>query len=304
MKMKQMLTLLVLMAVVLFGCGSEVVRGADDEGVKGMDRRWADDPIWFDGKAEWAVYDAVRPIYGTVRRYEARIITNKEHFSTKTFTKSARGEAGGGLPVFKHHIREDIPVANYVYHYGMMSYVGVDDFKSWKLDHGSIEDCGTTYKRFVNWDGEVKWEQDSYFPNEGSRDGEFDVPRGKDAGYGFLDAMTLVLRGYPYDVVKEGEGIDLKLLPDQTTTKWSPVRTEDWRAVNMGKEKLNLPIGKLEAYHVQLRYVGPTRERREPVDFWFDASDDRQRLLVKYAGPHGVKYELKSVKRFAYWAEN
>ena len=38
---------------------------------------WRDDPIWYDGKAEWALYEAERTIYGETRRYQTTIFVNK-----------------------------------------------------------------------------------------------------------------------------------------------------------------------------------------------------------------------------------
>ncbi|WP_432798500.1 hypothetical protein [Poriferisphaera sp. WC338] len=280
--------------VILFVSLMMTLQAGAQNGYESFTHGWADDPIWFDGKAEYVTYEATRPIYGKLRQYQALIITNKEHFSTKTFTKDA---TRNGMPVFKHHILEDIAVKNYVYHYSMMSYIGTKDFKSYKLDHASIEDCGSTYKRFVNWDGKVSWEQDSYFPNEGSRNDRYNTPK----DFGFFDAMTLVLRGYPFDAPAD---IMMNLVPDQSTTKWSPYAPQQWVVEYVGKEKLILPIGEVEAYHVRMRFAGPTKQFIPPVDFWFEASTDRQHVLVQYTGPHGVNYKIKSYKRFAYWEGN
>ena len=146
----------------------------------------------FDGKAECATYEATRTIYDKPRAYTARIYINKEHASPETFTKSSDGT---GRAVFKLHVRDDIPTENYTYHYSTMCYVGQDDLKSLKLDMGSQEDCGATFKQYINHAGTLRWRQQSYFPNEGERADELKP----EPNFAFQDALPLILRGYPFD---------------------------------------------------------------------------------------------------------
>ena len=78
---------------------------AEDDPFADLTRAWRDDPVWYDGQAEVAVYDATRTIYGKLRHYTATLYTNKEHASPTTFTKSADDR---GRAVFKQHLRENI----------------------------------------------------------------------------------------------------------------------------------------------------------------------------------------------------
>lgn len=256
----------------------------------GFDHGWENDPAWYDGKAECAVYDATRTIYGKQRSYEARLYTNKEVASPETFTKSATGE---GREVFKHHLREDIPTENYAYHYSTMAYVGTEDLKSLKLDMGSQEDCGASFKQVINHAGELAWQQFAYFPQMGHRDGAFEPP----AGFVFQDALSVVLRGYPFE---QAAPVRLWVMPDQTTTKWGPVEPRQVVVAYEGKETLDLPAGSTEAHHLSVTPVeGDGAAARH--DYWFAADPATQHIMVQYEGPEGLSYRLQSVERRAYW---
>ncbi|MFW6060555.1 MAG: hypothetical protein ACODAQ_10255 [Phycisphaeraceae bacterium] len=276
-----------------------VPAAAQDDPYERFTTDWRRNAIWDDGKAECAVYAATREIYGQSRQYTARLFTNTEHASPETFTKSANGT---GRHVFKHHLREDIPTEKYSYHYSTMAYVGVDDLKSLKLDMGSQEDCGATFKQYVNHAGEMRWRQFSYFPNEGHKAGEAQPP----ANFAFQDALSLVLRGYPFDAPPE-EPIELALLADQTSNKWSPTFLFPTRLSYVGRETLELPIGEVAVYH--LRVVEPIKNTTREHDYWFAAEGDHVEdapglhIMVRYEGPNGQTYQLREVRRCAYWQD-
>lgn len=254
-------------------------------------RDWRDDPVWHDGKAEVAVYDATRTIYGVQRTYQARLYTNKEHADPNTKTKDPTGK---GRAVFKHHLRQDVPTENYTYHYSTMCYVGVDDLKSLKLDMSSQEDCGATFKQFVNHAGVCQWHQFSYFPNEGHISGSYHTPK----NFAMHDALSLILRGYPFQ--NPPRALKLALLRDQTTTKHSPGGFGNGIAIveMVGMESLDLPIGKVDSYHLKLT-LAPTGSEH----YWFaaDASAPWLHVMVQYEGPGGTTYKLRSLERRAYW---
>ena len=293
--MKRLTIFALISGALALGQAAPIAREklSDDYWLQSLTHGWRDDPVWADGLAEIAVYQATRNIYSTPRSYEARFITNTEYASPETFTKS---DDAAGRAVFKFHVREDIPTDKYGYHYSTMCYVGTDDLKSLKLDMGSQEDCGATFKQFINHAGKMWWKQLSYFPGEGERTGEVEPP----ANLVFFDALPLVLRGYPFDEPRPGN-ITLKVLPDQTTNRFGPTRLEDWVVVYVGREDVELTSGPTEAHLLELRFAGPTREARPPIRMWFAADPDRLHIMVKYEGPGGQTYELDSVRREAYW---
>ncbi|MEM9790780.1 MAG: hypothetical protein AAF842_10295 [Planctomycetota bacterium] len=259
-----------------------------------LHRDWADDPVWYDGQAEIALYDATRRIYGQDRPYTAQIMVNKERLSPETFTKSATNV---GVEVFKFHTRdEDIPTPKYDYNFSTMVYVTTDGFTPVKLDMGSQEDCGASFKLMAVWEEGLKWLQYSYFPSEGLRQDETEL----DEPTTWLDALPLQLRGYPFDAPLEPTTI--AVVPEQTTTKWSPVRPDVYVVEYAGRETVGLPIGEIDAHKLVLRFAGPTRERRPDITMWFHADPATRHVMVAYDDPHlGQTYRLKSLTRDAYW---
>lgn len=268
---------------------------AQENPLAGFTRTWRDDPVWHDGQAECALYDATRTIYGQLRTYQARIYTNQEHASPQTFTKSADNR---GRHAFKHHLRLDIPTENYRYHYSLMVYVGVDDLKSLKLDLGSQEDCGVTFKQYINHAGTMRWHQFSYFPDQGHQEGQSEPP----AGFAFHDALSLVLRGYPFD---QPRPVELMVLPSQVSNQWTSPQAVPARITYEGQQVLDLPIGQVEAHH--LRVVEQTPEGQSVHDYWFavkgaaDPAGPGLHILVQYEGPEGSSLRLRHMNRCAYW---
>ena len=285
-----MRTMLTIVSLVLFGLSCSVAAEPVADPFADFTRAWRDNPVWHDGLAECAVYDATRTIYGQQRDYSARIFTNKEIASPETFTKSADGK---GRSVFKHHIREDVPTRNYTYHFSTMAYVGTDDLKSLKLDMGSQEDCGATFKQYVNHAGTLRWRQQSYFPDEGERSGEFTPGK----HFAFQDALTLILRGYPFN--NPPETLELQMLRDQTDTHLTlpdELSTGVTIVQYRGEETLDLPIGEVKAHHLVV-WLAPDWDEH----YWFASDESMLHVLVQHEGRWGVTYRLKELQRRAYW---
>lgn len=276
-----MRTLALLLTVLLAGAA------AAQEGLAALTDAWRTDPVWYDGQAEIAIYDATRNVYGQPRAYTATFMTNKERMSPQTMTKSASDE---GVEVFKFHQREDIPTDAYTYHYSTMCYLGTgDDLPAMKLDMGSQEDCGATMKRMVRVGDHLRWNQYSYFPGEGVR--EVAVAAAGDIV--LADALPLVLRGYPFD---DPRTLTLRIIPDQTTNKWSPVEPTPATVSYTGRETLDLPIGPTPAHHVRV-----TGKAIGTLDYWFAADPATQHAMVAFEGPGGQTYRLRRLQRDAYW---
>ncbi len=269
-----------------FACASQLI----DDSLARFTRSWRDHPIWHDGKAEIAVYEATRSIYGQPRKYSARLYTNKEHASAKTKTKAPDNQ---GRAVFKHHLREDVTTDNYNYHFSTMCFVGTDDLKSLKIDMGSQEDCGATFKQYVNHADTCVWSQFSYFPEEGHVAGSYPSP----ANLVFQDALSLVLRGYPFE--DPVPPIGLMVLGDQTTTRHSSPEPIPMQLTYLGHDTCDLPIGKIDAYHLRLEAV----DHAAVHDYWFSQSAKAPWLhvMVKYQGPAGLVYQLEQLERRSYW---
>ena len=275
-----------LMFVGAFSCASQLM----DDPLAHFTRSWRDHPIWHDGKAEIAVYEATRSIYGKPRKYSARLYTNKEHASARTKTKTLDNQ---GRAVFKHHLREDVATDNYKYHFSTMCFVGMNDLKSLKIDMGSQEDCGATFKQYVNHAGTCIWSQFSYFPEEGHVAGSYPSPE----NLVFQDALSLILRGYPFE--DPVPPINLMVLGDQTTTRHSSPEPIPMQLSYLGYDTCDLPIGRIGAYRLRLEAA----DHAAVHDYWFAQSARAPWLhvMVKYRGPAGLVYQLEQLERRSYW---
>jgi hypothetical protein len=251
---------------------------------------WRADPAWNDGRAEKCVYEATRSIYGVERRYLAVAYTNKEHVDPATTCKSLDGT---GIEVFKHHWSEIVPTEKYDYRFSTMSYRRVDPFVPFKLTVSTQEDCGASFKECWEQDREWKWSDSVYFPGGGRRSGRLDPIGGMEFG----DALSIALRGWLIgETLPEGF---LHVVPSQKDThqvSWEPVRR---RVRDQGTSTQELPIGKLEA-----REFDVLDSQDKVVErYWFatDAKPPMLNALVRYEGPGGVTYRLKSIERTKYW---
>ena len=294
---RSLLTAVLVLMIVPIACGRSQTQ---PDPFAAFTDAWRDNPIWHDGKAELAVYDATRTIYGQTRRYSARLYTNIEVADKQTKTKSATNR---GREVFKHHLREDIDTKNYTYHYSTMCYVGRSDLKSLKIDMGSQEDCGATFKQLVNHAGTCQWHQSSYFPNEGHSAGQYSPTK----NFVFHDALSLVLRGYPFDAPRD---LDLMVVPDQTSNRAGDVQPRAGLVSYVGRETLQLPFGQVDAHHLTFHYKAPAALQgtagKSPIHhYWFAAESSAPwlHLMVQYEGPLGISYKLAEHRRVAYWKQ-
>lgn len=270
---------------------------------------WRTDPVWYDGKAEYAVYDAQRTIYGKVRDYQAVIITNKQYMDPDTTTKASDWQADDAFEVFKHNVREVIPTENYDYKFLTTAFIRTDaDLTPFKLVMSSQEDCGATYKQYVVQDGMMTGDQFVYFPDAGHR--EMREPLGE-SSIQFHDALTLTLRNYPFpdpDAVMEGRVsvLDQRLtvLPEQTNTHETPTKPQQAVLKYGGVEMVRLgDSDQIMPCHKLTLETGRDRGENQVSRYWFaaDGDSDWLHILVKYEGFDGVKMTLSSVRRWAYW---
>jgi hypothetical protein len=265
------------------------------------------DPVWHDGQAEKCVYEATRTIYGVERRYLAIAYTNRENVDVQTTCKAADDQ---GLGVFKHHWSEIVPTEKYDYRFSTMCYVRASDRTPFKLTVSTQEDCGASFKECWYSGGTLKWWESVYFPGTGHREGDIDAERDTQ----FADALPLVLRASiaepwahanPEDASRSAPPQStpaervLRLIPSQKDTRrasWVQVLR---RARIVGVSVQDLPIGKLEAKEIEL-----LDDSNHVVErYWFatDAKPPMLNAMVRYEGPGGVTYRLKSIERTKYW---
>lgn len=258
---------------------------------------WRDDQAWYSGKAEWALYDAVRVVYGKPRHYQATIFTNKQHMDLKTTTKASNWQDPDLIEVFKHNVSEIFPTENYPYRMLTTSFIRTDNLQPLKVTASSQEDCGSSFRNFVAQDDQMKVDQFCYFPDTGHSEQTIDISK----GIAFHNALSLTLRDFPYGVIfiKQPE---LNLVPDQRNnakTKTSPARAT---ITYIGEEEITVPYGKLKAHHLRVDHAEDGGETES--HFWFAADAKLLNVMVQYQGPYGINYKLKNYGWWAYWDGN
>lgn len=256
---------------------------------------WSRDPAWFQGKAEWALYDAQRAIYGKQRAYEATLFTNTQLMDPKTSTKCNQN-VSGAIEVFKLNLSEQIPTENYVYRFLTTSFVHRADLSLYKLTTSTQEDCGSTFGQFLDEGNGVTFQQYNYFPGPGQANGNL----GSSTELTFFNALPLTLRNFPFPTDQTTPTtIKVNLIADQTTTKRPNNKSRQATITYEGREKLTVPIGAIWTHHLSLIMEGD--DARQATHFWM--AEDARHVMVKYTNPNGTSYRLKRLAWWAYWNE-
>ncbi len=258
---------------------------------------WRSDPAWNEGKAEWALYDARRTVYGTPRSYEATMFTNKQHMDPATMTKASDWQRPGMIEVFKHNLSEMVPTENYTYRFLTTAFVSTESLRLFKLVVSTQEDCGATYKDFtVAGQERLHAVQFSYFPDEGRS--MKSTPMSE--RFAAHDALSLTLRDFPFATAQPGTAVTIDLLPDQTHTHATPLESSRATVRYLGRETITVPYGNVRTHRLLVEHAetGETAESH----YWFaDDSENLRRVMVRYEGPWGVEYRLKKLNWWAYW---
>jgi hypothetical protein len=273
------------------------VLSAHSTGGAAPETTWRSDPVWNDGKAEWALYDAQRTIYGKPRAYQASIFTNKQIMDPRTTTKAAAADLPDGVEVFKHNVSEMIETDNYVYRFLTTCFVRVEDLRPFKIVCSSQEDCGSTYRQFTADDGRITARQFGYFPGEGSAMASFAVTD----NLMFHDALTLTLRDYPFAQAAPGDRQELALVQDLTDNRWVRLTPASALLEFVDTVLITVPFGEVETYHVRVLHK-PVQGTSES-HYYFATDPQLRRVLVQYIGPFGVTYKLRRLERWAYWSD-
>lgn len=254
-------------------------------------RDWRDPTRWPDGRVEVARYDATRRLDGELRRYSERVLTNREFADPVTKVKSVAGDPVKDREVFRQLIREEFAAQGGATCRSTMVFVGASDLKSLKIETSTQDDAGSAFKQFVNHKGVFEWHQFSPLPGAGHKTATGPTP----AGLVYEDALSFVLRGYPFEGPR---AITVRLLPDQSAAGWTPTEPEDYVIEYVGRETLDLPIGKIDSH--QLKVSPASSDSRSPtMRYWFaaDTAPLLLHVLTRFDGPDGVSLRLRSLRR-------
>lgn len=256
---------------------------------------WRTDPAWHAGKAEWALYDATRVIYGAPRSYEATIFTNKQSMALDTTTK-IDGSSDRSIEVFKHNVSEIVPTENYDYRFLTTSFVKSADMSVYKVAASTQEDCGSSYRQIVNDRGRLSMTEFCYFPGAGETSNSMRTPD----RFSVHDALTLTLRDYPFGT-QFLTALTLDLVPDLSNPRSVNMTPSKATISEIGDETITVPYGTLRAHH--LRVDHEIDGRTVATDYWFSAEPGMRNVLVQYEDAIGTVYRLKRFDWWAYWSD-
>jgi hypothetical protein len=154
------------------------------------------------------------------------------------------------------------------------------------------EDCGATYRQFTTVGDRIEAQQFCYFPGAGASSASF----ARSDSLRFHDALSLTLRDYPFE---DHRTMEIQLVADQTDTHETNLRPRPARVSYVARDTLDLPYGRVEAHHLRVDHEPDGSATGS--DYWFAADDALRHVMVKYAGPYGVRYDLKKLGWWAYW---
>ncbi len=243
---------------------------------------WRTDPVWYDGLVEKATYDASRVIYGRPRAYTAVAFTNKEQHDRQTMTKTSGST--DTVEVFKHNWREDVPTPNYVYHFTTTSHFTTDESLEFvRLDVGSQEYCGTSFKQYLRKPGarEIDYWSFSYMPEAGRVSDTIRTDTRKPTVA--HDGLSLWLRSYDF---QNRPTLQIALLPDQTSNRETSPKPLDATVKYVALED--------DGHRLEVSVDG-----RTIGTYWM--APDRLHVMTRYEGVDGQTYRLTGLERSEYW---
>ena len=249
---------------------------------------WGMNPIWDDGLAEVATYEAGRTVYGKVRRFETVLITVKEDFN-ETFHVKADSPYEGKrlLPILKLNVASSIATENYPYHYLTSVFVRRDDvFRLVKLTNGSQEWCGNTFKLIRTWGDRPEFVFHSYWDGQG--DGSYPLEWGEaDLAE---DQLPIALRGLPFKV---GYRRGCRLIDTQISNQAGAPKPTDAEIRVVAEETVPSGAGRVPCWRVEVTRSGSTQR------YWIEKAFPN--ILVKFESPDGRSLFLKGRERRKYW---
>jgi hypothetical protein len=252
-------------------------------------RRFGEDPIWRDGQAEVAHYEATRTVYGKPRSFPAVLITVLEDLDTATYTKADPPYLGKGLlPVLKLHAFSRIETDNYPYHHATTVFVSLrQPTRLVKLTQSSQEWCGSTFKLLDAWSPGPALHFHSYWANQG--DGAF--PLDLTGPVLLEDQLPVTLRSLPF---RHGFGAAFRLIASVVDNQARAPAAEEAH-LSVSEPAATPGASRAPAWKV---VVQRTRTGQELV-YWFDTAPPH--VLMRFSAPDGRELVLRTAARRRYW---
>ncbi len=267
---------------------------ADDPKInEHFDPQWSFDPLWDDGLAEVAIYDAERVIYGQPRPHEEVRILVSEPMDTRQHVKADPPYEGKRiLPVLKCNIFSRVETKNYPYH--LMVSLFVDRARPSRLvkaTYSSQEWCGQTFKDLQLYRDPPRFSANSYWDGQAITD----RPLEWDSNTLLEEQLAVSLRALKLEV---GEEMAIRLLPSQVSNRApvpEPVSAVISRVERSGwLEGMNFEDGPSLIYEI---------EAEDGSWAAYAFAPEPPRVLLGYRHSDGRQGRLKSVRRRAYWRD-
>ncbi len=254
---------------------------------------WAKAPLWDDGLAEVATYDARRRTYGQERVYEATILTVKETFTTERWVKAESAPpAGRALEVLKQNQIERWGTQNYPYTVMTSVFVDrADAARLVKLTMGHQEWCGNTFKEWKGFESPPTLVAHSYWEPDGDSTTTF-APGTTDEPLLLLDQLPLSLRSLPF---ADGFERAARVLPTLVSSKTGEPRAARATIRVSGSETVACGLGSVECWRVE---VALAEGGALPSRLWFGKAAPNVLVRYAFADREGT---ITRLRRWAYW---
>ncbi len=292
-KKQFLIYLIILMAAgaifLLIACGNNngISNGVDYD--KYFNFSWASEKIWEDGKAEVAIYQAERNVYGKSRSYDYVYILVKETFNKEYQVKTDDYTRTDLLDVMKINKFARIETDEYPYHYLSSIFLKREDpVRLYKFTNSSQEWCGNTFKHFSQKNDQYEYEYDSYWDGEGC--GSMTLP----PDVLFEDQLSFTLRSLKFE---NGASFNCGIVESQITNRaTAPKIYNAIIAIHKNEKKLE----GMESYDPGNIWEIQVHLDNEKTNFYWIAGTYPNELL-KMTAWDGRKLLLKHIYRDAYW---
>lgn len=249
---------------------------------------WGTRPVWDDGLAEVAVYNARRVVYGKPRTFQTTVITVKEDFNAAYHAKADPPYEGKDLiPILKLNVVAEIPTEHYAYRYLLSSFVDRRDVtRLIKMTVGSQEWCGNTFKEVQTWRGSPELVYHSYWDGEG--DGTY--PLAWDADTMLEDQLALSLRAFPF---AQGREKRVRILPSQMNNRAVRPEVLPGRVRVTGEGPVDTGEGTVAAWRVEVTFG------EQVQTYWFQKAYPN--IMLRFESSDGRMLQLDTWSRRTYW---
>ncbi|MFP4090063.1 MAG: hypothetical protein ACLFUB_17610 [Cyclobacteriaceae bacterium] len=273
----------------LYAC-NDTIGGPPVSASQHFRQDWAMDPLWDQGDAEVAIYDARRMVYGEARSFEYAFILVKETFNEEFKVKADDYSRSDLFEVMKINKFCRIPTDNYPYHYlTSIFYLRQQPSTVYKLTNTSQEWCGNTSKYFLHEGEQYRFGYNSYWDGQGI--GETSVQ----GDIMFEDQLSHSLRALNF---QEGLTFRQAVAESQVNSKAEKPKIYDARFSISRADDLILQTG-YETGQEEIWKVSVQLDDEKTSHYWF--SGTYPNLLLKQESWNGRSYELKEHKMDAYW---